>query len=175
MIQAAIEDSTEPIYLNPEPKTLRDAVANLNAFSDEGRHRQRFRYSPGAVLYSSTPRLRECFGWTMVSGGELYELRRDLRPPRETLDGILRQILPTEEYYAIIYEFIPDCQLDIDNHVIQSQLDFYWLVGFCVVPMRPENWKGPGVLIDMADIVCPWHAGWSQAWYKRFLVNNCPP
>ncbi len=171
MIQAAVGNSTEPIYLNPEPKTFEDAIANLSAFSDEGRRKQMFRQLPNAVLYSTVPRLRECFGWTKVSGRELYDLPQDIRPQSDVTDGVKREILRTEEYYAIVYEFIPDCQLGMDLQVVQSQLDFYWLVGFCIILTRPENWAAPGMLMDMADIVCPWHAAWSRTWYKRRLAK----
>ncbi|KAI5860387.1 hypothetical protein GGS23DRAFT_613950 [Durotheca rogersii] len=171
-IQIECNDSTEPIYLNPEPKTFQDALANLHAFSDEGRRKQRFRDTPGAIPYSSAPRLRQCFGWTKVSGKELYALRREMWPPRAVLGGLVREIRPSEEYYAIVYELIPQDQPAMDVHVTQSQLDFFWLVGFCFVPMRLENWAGPGMLLDMADIICPWHAGWFKALYRRFVVTN---
>jgi len=107
----------------------------------------------------------------MISGRSLCGLDPEVCPPRVTLDGVVRKILPTEEYYAIVYEFVPESQL-VDMDVMQSQLDFYWLAGFCLVPMRLENWKGPGVLIDMADIICPWHAGWFQTWYRRLLAQE---
>ncbi|KAJ9129840.1 hypothetical protein NKR23_g12445 [Pleurostoma richardsiae] len=153
MIQAA--STAGPIYLQPEPKTHRDAVANLRAFSDEGRRKRTFQHLPNAVSYTSVPRLRECFGWVKVSGRELCGLGWDLRPPSVVLDGLSRKIRPAEEYYAIVYEFIPEEQLRVD--VIQSQLDLFWLAGFCLVPMQLCNWKGPGVLVDLADLICPWH------------------
>ncbi|PNY27983.1 Uncharacterized protein TCAP_02091 [Tolypocladium capitatum] len=136
MIHTAVQDSSEPIYLNPEPKT-----------------------------YTSTslPRLRECFGWISVSGKELSSLRRGMRPPGGTLDNIVRQILPSEHYYAIIYEFLPQGGLLTDADLMRPSLDFFWLAGFCSVPLRLENWSESGVLIDVADIICPWHAGWSES------------
>ncbi|PHH89215.1 hypothetical protein CDD83_6487 [Cordyceps sp. RAO-2017] len=80
MIQAAIETSIEPIYINPQPKTLRDAIASLHAFWHEGRREPRFRNLPDATSYASEPRLRKCYGWRKVSGAELYALHPKLRP-----------------------------------------------------------------------------------------------
>jgi hypothetical protein len=172
MIRTAVGDSVEPIYLHPEPKTFKDAVANLRAFSDEGRKERTLQHRPNAVAYTSAPRLRECFGWIKINGGELCNLDREIRPPKDVLDRIVREILPSEDYYAIVYGFIPEPQQPLDMDAIQTQLDFCWLAGFCLVPMEPENWKGSGVLIDMADIICPWHAGWFQARYRRLLAKE---
>ncbi len=160
------------VYLNPEPKTFQDALANLHAFSDEGRRKQRFRDLAGAIPYTSTPRLRECFGWMMVSGMELLALPMGIRPPRVKLGGQVHEILPTQEYYAIVYEWIPESESVMDKDIVQSQLDFFWLVGFCFVPIRLENWVRPGVLIDTADLICPWHIGWFLPWYKRYIVKE---
>lgn len=171
MMQKAVVDSVEPIYLHPDPTTWKDAVANLHAFSEEGRHERRFRSLPNAVPYSSIPRQRECFGWIKVSGRELHNMDKSIRPPRDTLDGVVREILPSELYHAVVYEFISE-EHHLDMDVLQSQLDFFWLTGFCLVPLRVENWKGPGILIDMADIICPWHAGWFQTRYSQGFAKE---
>ena len=42
-----------------------------------------------------------------------------------------------------------------DMDIIQSQLDFFWLVGFCFVPMRLKNWAGSGVLIIWLILYAP--------------------
>lgn len=168
MIQTAVGKSDETIYLHPEPKTREDAIGNLYAFSDEGRRTQEFRDIPGAVQYTSIPRLRECYGWTKIRGRELHNLPRDLRPPSVVIDEVSREIRRTEEYYAIVYEFFPEEQRPLDMAIVQYQLDFYWRAGFCLaIYLKPENWKHPGVLIDMADLICPWHAGWFPSNYVR--------
>ncbi|KAK5987624.1 hypothetical protein PT974_11756 [Cladobotryum mycophilum] len=126
MMQTAVKKSDEPIYLRPEPTTYKHAVANLHAFSDEGRQKQYFRKLPNAVQYTTLPRLRQCFGWTKVSGRELQSLSAELRPIRAVLDRTVRDISPREEYYAIVYEFIPETgpeQEGVDAE--QSQLDFF--------------------------------------------------
>ncbi|PNY22354.1 Uncharacterized protein TCAP_07149 [Tolypocladium capitatum] len=163
----AIEHSSDSIWLNPEPKTFDDALRNLHAFSDEGRRRQRFRNTPGAVEYTDALRTRKCFGWTTISGEELCALRPDSRPPEMNMDGVIREISPTECYYAIVYEYVPDTQCALAADVLQAQLDFFWLSGFCLVPLRAENWKGPGILLDLADLICPWQAAWFASLYRQ--------
>ncbi|KAK4078102.1 hypothetical protein Purlil1_12071 [Purpureocillium lilacinum] len=167
MIQFATEQYPDSIWLNPNPTSFSDAVRNLHAFSDEGRQRKRFRDVPGAINHTSTPRLRECFGWTTVAGGDLCALQPDVRPPRVHMDGRPRGISPNESYYAILYELLPDDTCALVADVLQSQLDFFWLCGFCLVPLRSENWKGPGILLDLADLICPWQAGWFSSTYRR--------
>lgn len=82
MMHFAIEHCSDSVWLNPEPKTFHDAVRNIYAFSDEGRRRQWFRDTPGAIEYTNAPRMRKYFGWTTISGEKLCALRPDARPPR---------------------------------------------------------------------------------------------
>ncbi|KAG6209100.1 hypothetical protein E4U34_007719 [Claviceps purpurea] len=166
----AIENSSEPIWLKPNPKTFDDAASNLHAFSAEGRSEQRFRDMPGAVEYSNStaPRLRECYGWTSISGKELWALPPRLRPPQLTIDRHeVRNMWPTEEYRAIVYEYVPSSEAGLDAEVVQAQLDFFWLGGWCMVPMRIENWGGAGILLDISDAICLCHAGWHTHRYWR--------
>lgn len=52
-------------------------------------------------------------------------------------------------------------------------IDYLLFVGFCLtVPMRIEIWKGRGVLIDKADPIYPWHAGWSKIGYRPRLAKE---
>ncbi|POR37596.1 Uncharacterized protein TPAR_02232 [Tolypocladium paradoxum] len=167
MIHVATEHYPDSIWLKPNPRTFSDAVRNLHAFSDEGRQQKLFRDAPGAVNHTSTPRTRKCFGWTTLRGEDLCALRPDARPPEVQMDGLARGISPTESYCAILYEFLPDNSCALAADVLQSQLDFFWLSGFCLVPLRSENWKGPGILLDLADLICPWQAGWFSSLYRR--------
>ncbi|KAK1957238.1 hypothetical protein LY78DRAFT_648083 [Colletotrichum sublineola] len=164
ILQAAIGDTNTPIYLNPDPKTRKQALINLHAFSDEGRHKEKLKQLSNAFPCTSIPPIRECFGWTKVIGRELWSLSLENSPPSDTLK---RCIWPHEEYYAIVYDFIPEGQ-SLDRNVVQSQLDFYYRAGFCLTaPMRADNWKGRGILIDMADLICPWHVGWSESMFLK--------
>ncbi|RDA91336.1 hypothetical protein CP533_1584 [Ophiocordyceps camponoti-saundersi (nom. inval.)] len=152
MIRLAVEQDAESIWLNPEPKTLRGALQNLHAFSDEGRRRQRFRDTPGAINYSNLPQTRKAFGWTTVESEQLYALRAHLRPRAIQIDGLRREISGHETYYAIVYEYLPDHHGAFAADVVQSSLDLFWLSGFCLVPFRAANWKSPGILLDLADL-----------------------
>jgi hypothetical protein len=142
-----------PIYLNPNLTTHEDAIANLYAFSVEGRRNQKLRNLPDAIAYTSAPRSRNCFGWMMVNGTELHALPSKIQPPRVALDRVTREIARNQEYFAILYEFIPKSESGVDIEVMQSQLDLLWLAGFCI-PTQPKNWES-GVLLDMADLICP--------------------
>ncbi|KAG5954398.1 hypothetical protein E4U57_004525 [Claviceps arundinis] len=166
----AIENSSDPIWLNPNPKTFDDAASNLRAFSNEGRSEARFRDMPGAVEYSNrtAPRLRKCYGWTSISGKELWALPLLLKPPELKLKGrVVRHMRSVEEFRAIVYEYVPSSDAGMDAEIMQAQLDFFWLGGWCMVPMRIENWGGAGILLDMADIVSLCHIEWRKDEYYR--------
>ena len=169
LIQASVETSEETNYLKPDPRTKDDAIINLFAFSQEGRKEKPSEALSDRIAISSMPRLRECFGWIKVSGRELHSLPRDLRPSTMRLNRKtreMREILISKEYYAIVYEYIPQDIPPLDNEAVQSGLDFLWLGGFCFGNTRPENWVG-GILLDMADFACPWSPGWARAAYRR--------
>jgi hypothetical protein len=175
MIQSAVQESNEPIYLNPDPKTHKDAVANLQAFCDERQQRQKFRDMPGAAQYTSTPRIRQCFGWTKVNERQLSALPPGKRPPVHRFGNQLRALRSNEDYFAIVYEFVPEraTRALATAADIQPQLDFFWLVGFCFVPvMRTEEWHRFGLFMDMCDLVCPWSAVWSSSRHRRFVVGE---
>ncbi|KAG8670386.1 hypothetical protein FPOAC2_09742 [Fusarium poae] len=156
----AINDSPDPIWLHPNPTTFRDAASNLNAFSNEGRSRKLYRKTPGAVEYNTAPRLRECYGWTQLSGKELRAVPANLRPLEVRSGNQVRNFWPTEEYHAILYEYVPSSDAGLDSNVVQAQLDFLWLGGWCFLDLKPDNWGGAGILLDMADPISLWHAGW---------------
>ncbi|UKZ78873.1 hypothetical protein TrVFT333_006619 [Trichoderma virens FT-333] len=145
MIRTAVEKATEPIYLKREPRTWRDAARNLHAFSTEGSREPRFRHAPDSITVSSSslPRFRECFGWMSISGADLCSLDPKLRPHGVVLDRIKRAIWPWENYFAILYEFIsPDEQPSVQaTDLMQSQIDFLWRAGFCMIERRLVNWR----------------------------------
>ncbi|KAL6802795.1 hypothetical protein GGI42DRAFT_32702 [Trichoderma sp. SZMC 28013] len=178
IIQAAVEASAEPIYLRKEPKTWKDAVQNIYAFSDEGRLKPKFRNTANSIpiTASAFPRIRECFGWLTISGAELSGLDPKLWPMGVVLDRVKRQMSPREEYFAILYEFVPP-QEDIDaavdiRQVMQAQIDLFWRAGLCMTSKKSENWK-QGILLDMADLVSPWHAEWNRFLYDGFAADFC--
>ncbi|KAL6693075.1 hypothetical protein J3F84DRAFT_396543 [Trichoderma pleuroticola] len=163
-------------YLKKEPKTWRDAVRNLYAFSDEGCLTPEFRDAANSISItaSSFPRIRECFGWLTISGAELSSLGPKLWPMGVVLDRVKRQMSPCEEYFAILYEFVPpqketDTTVDI-RQVMQAQIDLFWRAGLCMTSKRSENWTR-GILLDMADLVSSWHAGWNRFLYDGFAAD----
>ncbi|KAF4446743.1 hypothetical protein F53441_9677 [Fusarium austroafricanum] len=151
----AIDNSSNPTWLNPNPTTFREAALNLHAFSDEGRSRQLYRKVLGAVEYSIAPHLRECYGWTSISGKDFCALPSILCPPEVRSGREVRNIWPTEEYNAIVYEYVPSNDVGLDVDVVQKQLDFFWFGGWCLVPLQPANWGGAGILLDMGDLILP--------------------
>lgn len=174
MMRFSIENSSDPIRLHSQPQTYRDALANLHAFSDGGRERQSFRDTPGAIEYGTPPRVRRCYGWMMISGEELCALPLKMRIPEVRLQGAVRNISPREDYHAIVYEYVSNTGCALSSEVVQAQLDFFWLAGFCLVPSRAENWKGVGILVDMADLICPWHIPWHPSLYgQRRAAEVC--
>lgn len=86
----------------------------------------------------------------------------------------MRRMRSDEEYYAIVYEFIPKAEPGDYYDVMQPQLDLFWLAGFCFEPLRRENWEG-GILLDMADLVSPWNPGWSPNRYERIVMEQPDP
>ncbi|KAG6075578.1 hypothetical protein E4U15_005589 [Claviceps sp. LM218 group G6] len=170
----AIENSANSIWLHPNPKTHREGLYNLHAFSEEGRIRQRYREMPDAVKYSAAPRLRECYGWISISGEEIMKMPQALRPYVLSLDRRgegRRQFFSTGQYYALVYEYIPSTEAgseaDLDVDVVQPQLDFLWLGGWCLTMMKRDNWGGDGILLDMADVMSVFHRGWHGWLYSR--------
>lgn len=130
---------------------------------------------PGAAQYTSTPRLRQCFGWTKVNESQLFALPWARRPPCFTVRNQLRALRRDEDHFAIVYEFVPERAAGALATVaeLQPQLDFFWLVGFCFAPvMRTEEWHRFGLFMDMSDLVNPWSAGWSDKIYRRFVVRD---
>ncbi|EQK98164.1 hypothetical protein G6O67_006131 [Ophiocordyceps sinensis] len=70
-----------------------------------------------------------------------------------------------QQYFAIVHEYIP--QGESYAAAVQSQIDFFWRMGFDFSSSpRPENWKS-GMLVDYPDIVSPWGYGWYKTSYRR--------
>jgi len=177
MIMTSVRRATEcgrPIHVNPEPKSLEDALANLEAFSAEccgedggSSHR------PGWKPVDIKPLVNNCFGWTEISRDDTYKaLRRasrercqwEISRPYADMDN-------NESRFAIVYSFVPKDELD--PGIVQEQLDFFHLVGFCLVPFNEGNWRGKGTLVDFCDLVAPHSKGWWWViMYRRMIVRS---
>lgn len=163
----AIDNTPGSTWLISSPKTFGDAWNNLYAFSEQGRRQQRYRDEPGAEKLISMPRFRECHGWLSISGKELRTRAPNRYIPQVRSGEEVREISATEDYYAIMYEYIPTSDSGLDADAIQAQLDFLWRGGWCLVPLHSANWGGDGILLDMGDLICLWQAGWYASHYKQ--------
>lgn len=176
MIKAAIQRATEPgqsIYLNPETKTIRDAVENLEAFAADC-------LSEGSPLRLNrepldvNTQINHCFGWTRMPRGDVFTAlsraskRRDQFPQKGRVYADLDE---NESCFAIVYSFVPEEKLDAG--VVQRQLDFFHVAGFNLAPFREQNWRGEGILVDISDLIPPRDGGWwRQGDYQRMNVGG---
>lgn len=145
----------QQIYLNPNPTTRREALENLKAVSTAGRTSHSKESPEDLVPFAPNVQITCCFGWTQFKGADIN--RHLVRTRAEcALD-----LKDDETYYAIIYAYVPRGDLEIDT--IVAQLDFFHTTGFLNVPFNPNNWLGPGVLVDFSDIVCPFA---SPRWWR---------
>ncbi len=63
-------------------------------------------------------------------------------------------IKPERDYFAIVYEYIPETPLEL--HAVQAQMDFFHSIGFeSCQGSNIKNWQGPGVLLDFGDYEAP--------------------
>ncbi|KAK5998417.1 hypothetical protein PT974_00796 [Cladobotryum mycophilum] len=168
-IEAAAEKATgtEGIWIHGQPKTHRQAVENLYAFSHQGSQKGRLKEVPGAIPFTaaSIPRFKKCFGWLRVSCKELMELDGSSYPELYRADKEMRQMRRDQEYYSIVYEFIPEGENRLE--AVQFQIDFFHRMGFsfCISP-RCQNWTD-SVLVDYSEIVSPGGYGWSRGLFER--------
>ncbi len=168
MVKTSIRRATEsgrPIYVNPEPKTLEDALKNLEAFSAEcsGEDGEKSPHHPDWKPLHIRPLITDCFGWTEISLDDTYAaLRRASRERGQWEIGrAYADMDNNESRFAIVYSFVPD--VDLDHGIVQEQLDFLHLAGFVLVPFREENWRGKGTLVDFSDLIAPHSKGWWRA------------
>jgi hypothetical protein len=92
-------------------------------------------------------------------------------------EGSASYIRSDQEYFAIIYEYIPSAKLELDT--VQRQLDFFHYIGFHPCQgARERNWQGPGILLDFGDYSSPvdrWFNGrgaWDPCLSARVLVDR---
>ena len=106
MMEASVDqvvNNLSKIYINPNPQTKEDALANLYAFSEESRQLE----SRGidTIGISSIPHMRKCIGWLKVSGGNC-QIPSKLRPPSIKVGKLQRCMSGDKEDVAIVYEYI---------------------------------------------------------------------
>lgn len=155
------EDTSQRILINHGPETIRGALMNIRAFSDESRCTES-QVNPGAVEDSTLsppppfPPLPRCYGWTKLTADEIKLLpswlSRDLHP--DELGNV----------FGIVYEYIPPEMQDLD--IGQIHLDFFHAVGFVVHPYKPDNWHG-GRLVDISDVWSVFSRDWDGGFMRK--------
>lgn len=138
-------DTEHPILIRTGPKSGKDAIDNLYAFSDEARQSP---HIPDGTPPPPFPPLPVCYGWTTVKRHELPVLDP---PIWKEVDGHL------DWHWAVVYEVVPKANQDLA--VGQIHLDFFYAVGFALEPYKPDNWHG-GRLVDLNDICSAFSIGW---------------
>jgi hypothetical protein len=77
---------------------------------------------------------------------------------RKLLRNSFLRFDPSSDFYAIIYDFVPPSKLELG--VVQTQLDFFYIIGFSVESLKADNWEGKGLLVDFSDILSPLDNFW---------------
>ncbi|KAL8381318.1 hypothetical protein RB595_005537 [Gaeumannomyces hyphopodioides] len=165
MVEASLNDleDGQSIHLRSHLENRTDAIENLYAFSQEARQKPRIKAdAETTVTLDAMRRTRKCFGWLKLSGEYFRDPTRHDMAPRGVKVGKWQRGLrpdPAEEYFALVYEYIPEQKTDkhelVDRDEIQASMDFLALVGFEFLDSTIlDNWKS-GVLIDLSDIVFP--------------------
>ncbi|KAI0410447.1 hypothetical protein F5X98DRAFT_359569 [Xylaria grammica] len=174
MMQAAVEasmsESAPPICVNPCPKTRGEARENTLAFSEEGRRGELAGQAAAAdggtttMQITSVPRLRKCYGWAKVHGHTLWNTwPATMRPRALRLKKFTRSFSDTQEYLAIVYEYVEEAENDAA--AVERAADFFWRAGFGYTLSSAErNWKS-GVLVDLSDIVHASSRHWNEKGY----------
>ncbi|KPM42258.1 hypothetical protein AK830_g4297 [Neonectria ditissima] len=142
-----------PIKLKANPSTKDEDLANLRAFSNEGRRSHLSAETLEVKAISSIPRIRKCYGWLRLSGQAFREIPTKLRAPSLRVGKIPRTMSAGKEYIAIAYEYIEEGE----NRpaIVEKVTNFFCLAGFSHTNSpASRNWKS-GVLVDLSDIVHP--------------------
>lgn len=167
MISTSLREGTStdrPLFLHPRPKIREDSIRNLKAFSTE--YSEKYRASPPPTFQRFIPdvHINECLGWTQLDGDRVWSLLHKMRA------GPCPGLTQLPWYFAIVYTFVPEATLDED--VVQSHLDFCYLAGFICVPVKLDNWRGSGILVDFSDLVSPHFPEWQQFGYGRMVKKE---
>ncbi|KAK4237900.1 hypothetical protein C8A03DRAFT_15594 [Achaetomium macrosporum] len=177
MMVAAVADANGsrenpgPVLLiNAHPKTAADALANVYAFSNQGRsERKQATGVANLKLIKSLPRMRQCHGWMAIDGQVFNELPMSLRPPSQVIGKLHRSFSPDQTYTAIVYEYVEEGEND--PAAVEAVTSFLWLAGFSYGNSSLiQNWKG-AVLIDLSDIVHPLGFDWKITRYGPKTAN----
>ncbi|KAK0629941.1 hypothetical protein B0T17DRAFT_506453 [Bombardia bombarda] len=155
--QAALND--RHIYLHPCPRTYKEALRNLKAFSAEAALEP--TPPPNFKPADFDARPNDCLGWTEFSAQEVRTLLQRLKADAPDMEP------DRSSYFAIVYSFVPEGTLD--DAVIQAQYDFFYLVGFTFAQFKEDNWRGSGILVDFSDLTSPLTTWWDRLVYGKWI------
>ncbi|EPE04617.1 hypothetical protein F503_06166 [Ophiostoma piceae UAMH 11346] len=163
-------DSGAPLYLLPTPRRITDAVRNLRAFSTEYSHKYRANPPPNFEPFDySHLQLNECLGWTQLDGGAVRSLLHGWRLGISEFCST-PAVDAASWYFAIVYRFVPDALLE--DSVVLSHMNFFYRAGFDPVPFKADNWRGPGILVDLSDLVLPFESDWQECIYGPMVKRD---
>ncbi|OAA61223.1 Protein kinase-like domain protein [Niveomyces insectorum RCEF 264] len=154
----------QPVFVHPEPKTHRQALRNLRAFSDEGRvdsaHPPDDGFVPLPLDLAIT--VNPCLGWMEASGkqigGVLWRFHK------------LANFDDAQTYYCIVYNFVESGDVrDLDEDKIVEHTKFFHTVGFLLNTFNFTNWRGDAVLVDFSDLTSPFR---KYEWLPRGYANQ---
>lgn len=161
MMEASVNQAaaaSTKIYVNANPKTKEDAVANFDAFAKESLESQS-QDTEGSLGISSMPRMRKCYGWLKISGRNC-PIPVNLRPPTVWVGKEKRLMSGDGNHIAIVYEYIEEDENLAET--VEEVASFLWRAGFTFTNYASEgNWKS-GVLVDMSEIVYVHGYGWNE-------------
>ncbi|KLU91024.1 hypothetical protein MAPG_09549 [Magnaporthiopsis poae ATCC 64411] len=166
MIEASVSDHGDAWVLE-EPENGMEAIENLYAFSEEGRRKSRIPAGMDGTTRQGVCRTRKCFGWLKLNSNSFGHWKNKPRPVQ--IDKWRRDSpYPGHEYFAIVYEYIEEDELDEENSAEQKEanrrrigvaMESLWRAGFEFHDTTIlDNWKN-GMLIDLCDIVYPYGLG----------------
>lgn len=138
-----------PIRVRAKPISRRQAIVNLHAFSDEGRSEPLLKDAADCIEVSEMPRTRKCYGWLKIKSEDAGGMK--LKPGPIRMRNWEREVEPGQTYYAIVYEYIPEAENDLER--VAATLDFCWRAGL-EASSKIDNWSD-GVLLDMSDLIPP--------------------
>lgn len=145
-IKWALSHAESPILLNRNPAVNADAIKNLRAFSADGQAESGDFSNP--IVCPPLPPMTGWHGWMRL-------VTKDLPRHYHRLwsRGLNQGAVNVGLHYIMVYDF-QDGTGPQDFALMQSQLDFFHLVGFSALPCNHTNWK-QGMLIDYCDLSPP--------------------
>ena len=157
-------ETKQPLHIYPVPRSHRQALYNLHAFSDDIDRRDALPEGvvPWLLQDGDELNINPCYGWLSIPVDDLHRLMRWRgRPEFDDFDLV-------GPSYCIAYNYVGHGggeALDADRIIWHQR--FFHCAGFYVAEFKHDNWRGDSTLIDMSDIVSPANGpGWPSRVYR---------